>query len=142
MPKRKDPAPPAVRLPNGQFPPGNGAGWGLGRRGAGAPRLAKAGDAFSDAVRALANDPVVRKTKEERAAALLDHLEGLAFGAERQETQVSATVAALNRLEGLPVQKVDTTVTRAVISDKPLTEDEWLATHGMAPAVGTTESTH
>lgn len=41
--------------------------------------------------------------REARLAQLKDHLADLGLNADRQETQVSAIVAYLNREEGLPV---------------------------------------
>jgi hypothetical protein len=48
-------------------------------------------------------------SREAREAALTAHLEYLALNAEREETQVSATVHALNRLIGMPIQRQDVT---------------------------------
>lgn len=128
-------------------PKGNGAGKGDGLYGPAKGRtmlkpLGGKDSAYSEGVRAKSRDPDVLATKEARAAELQAHLENLAFTAEREETRVTATVAALNRLEGLPVQKVDTTVRRSVISDKPMAEDEWIATYGVGATGGPSESPH
>jgi hypothetical protein len=45
--------------------------------------------------------------KEARIAQLTENLGELALNAEREETRVSATIAALNRLEGMPRQRVE-----------------------------------
>lgn len=79
---------------------GNGPGWGGPKRGEG-HKITDAADA--KAVQAL-RTPERKAGKEARAAALLDHLETLAFNAERQETQLAAASAALDRLVGKPVQ--------------------------------------
>ena len=50
-----------------------------------------------------------------------------------------------DRLDGKPAQEidVDATVTQAIVSDEPLTADEWTAQYagGVAPAGGATEGT-
>lgn len=46
---------------------------------------------------------------------------------------------AASRLDGAPVQSVDLTDKRATISAEPLTEDEWIASRGLAAAAGTAE---
>ncbi|MBS7811202.1 hypothetical protein [Roseococcus pinisoli] len=48
---------------------------------------------------------LIAASREERVQALKDHLLNLAMGAEREETQLSATVALLNREEGMPVAR-------------------------------------
>ena len=45
----------------------------------------------------------IKADKADRIEQLLDHLAHLALNAEAEATQVSATVAALNRLDGMPV---------------------------------------
>ena len=86
-------------MPRGGTRRGNGPGWGGPKQGEG--HRITSGDAA--AVKAL-DTPQRRAGKEARAAALLDHLEALAFNAERQETQLAAANAALDRLVGKPVQ--------------------------------------
>lgn len=117
--------------------PGKGDGWGGQANGA-----SKAPPFSSDDQHRGAHTAAAIDGKAARIERLLNNLERLALGAEREETQVTATVAALNRLDGLPVQKVDATVTRATISDRPMTEDEWTAAYGMVPAAGASEGTH
>ena len=50
-----------------------------------------------------------------------------------------------DRLDGKPAQEidVDATVTQAIVSDEPLTADEWTAQYagGVATSTGTTEGT-
>ncbi len=106
----------AARDPQtGKFPKGNGAGqggpakgegWGGPARGASTKRI-KAGD--PDGIQALSNDAAVKAHQVERAEALTDHLFALAMNADRQETQLAATIACLDRIEGKPVQRQDVT---------------------------------
>lgn len=112
----------------GRFPPrpkpSAGDGWGGPAKGAG-KRIASSDDARLTQAR---NTPERRASKEERAERLLDHLENLAYGAERQETQVTATVAFLNRALGTPTATVRTEITeRSVIrAPEPIADaDEW-----------------
>ena len=58
----------------------------------------------------MSNDPEIRARQAERAARLHDHLYTLATDAERQETQLAATIAFLDRVEGKPVSRVDNRV--------------------------------
>lgn len=86
---------------------GKGDGWGGPAQGAhpdGAPFTADSptrhrgpGDPKKMAERAA-----FAAEKAARVEQLLQHLGNLALNAKREETQVSATVAALNRLDGLP----------------------------------------
>lgn len=41
---------------------------------------------------------------------------------------------AADRMDGAPVQPVDLSDKRAVVSSEPLTEDEWIAAHGVEAA--------
>ena len=82
---------------------GKGDGWGGPAKGpgVGGPRRGPppGQDAHGNPVQhALAAD------KEARIEQLVNHLGNLALNAAREETQVSATIAALNRLDGMPVQ--------------------------------------
>lgn len=52
---------------------------------------------------------LIQAAREERLAALKEHILDLAFTADRQETQLSAAVAYLDREEGKPVQRQDVT---------------------------------
>ena len=99
----------------GRFPKGNGAGrggsakgkgWGGPARGASTSRI-RVGD--PDGIQALSNDPAVKARQAKRAAALTDHLFDLAMNADRQETQLSAAIACLDRTEGKPLQRQDVT---------------------------------
>ncbi len=80
---------------------GQGAGWGGPSKGSGF-KAAKA-PAFKPANRAAAG--LHDKSRSARRQELLDTLFDLAFTAERQEVQVSAAVAWLNRVEGKPSAK-------------------------------------
>lgn len=82
--------------------PGKGAGWGGPARGASSSRI-KPGD--PDGVQKLSNDPTIKARQAERAETVREHLYTLALKAERQETQLAASVAYLNRIEGSPVQR-------------------------------------
>lgn len=87
--------------------PAKGAGWGGPAKGASASRI-KPGD--PDGIQAMSNDPDIKARQAKRAAKLHDHLYALATEAERQETQLAATIAFLDRAEGKPVSRVDTRV--------------------------------
>lgn len=77
---------------------GNGPGWGGPAKGPG-NRGPGPGRPPADVAKLIA------ARREERIAALKEHLLTLAVTAEREETQLSATVAFLNREEGTPVQR-------------------------------------
>lgn len=91
------PATSATRRGNG---PGKGDGWGGKAKGEGKkPGNKDAGRPKRD-VAAL-----IQAAREERLAALKEHLLELAINADRQETQLAATTAYLDREEGKPVQR-------------------------------------
>lgn len=46
-----------------------------------------------------------RQERNDRVESLIDALEVIAYEAEREETQLSAAIAFLNRLDGLPVAR-------------------------------------
>jgi hypothetical protein len=100
---------------------GNGAGIGGQAKGKGHPPFADSQEAA--AIQAL-HTPERAKSKEERAAALLEHLERLAVTAERENDQIAATVAALNRLEGMPIAR---TVTAHVLDPNSLSDADLAA---------------
>lgn len=91
----------------GRFPRGNGAGWGGPAKGGSASRIRK-GD--PEGIQAMSNDPEIAAARETRIAELKEHLYGLATSAERQETQLAATVAYLNRELGTPAASVNARV--------------------------------
>lgn len=101
-----------TRLGNGI---GQGAGWGGPARGAGRGGAARAYTAGCPTRRTFPGgqgDPGKRVARDEERASraatadeLRAHLSHLAFHAEREETQLSAAVALLNRIEGLPVAR-------------------------------------
>ena len=82
--------------------PAKGEGWGGPAKGASTSRI-KPGD--PDGIQALSRDASVADRREARIAALKAKLEDLAFNAQREETQLSAAVALLNREEGMPVAR-------------------------------------
>ncbi len=97
----------------GRFPKGNGPGrgsrgdgWGGPAKGASASRIRR-GD--PGGIQAMSNDAEIKARQAERAEELKDHLYHLALKAERQETQLAATVACLDRIEGKPLQRQDVT---------------------------------
>ena len=101
---------------------GKGDGWGGPPRGAGTGGPAKAFSASSATRRAGAGDPVkmaartVRFAEEKaRIEILIEMLGDLALNAEREETQVSATIACLDRLQGTPVKRSENFNTRVSI---------------------------
>ena len=112
--------------PNGA---GKGDGWGGPAKGS-APRGAKQ-PPFQPGNKAAAGTHDM--SDMEKAAKLRAHLYTLATTAQREETQVSATIAFLNRVEGTPKQffeqKTEMTVKR-VINGDPITADEWAAKYG------------
>ena len=92
-----------------------GPGWGGAARGAGSggpARPFRRGNATRVPFHKGLGDPAkveqrrVRTAENEaRIAQLTDFLEDLALNAEHEGTRLSATVAALNRLDGYPVAK-------------------------------------
>lgn len=86
----------------GRGGPAKGSGWGGPAKGASASRILP-GD--PDGIQAMSNDARVKALRERRITALKDKLENLAFHAQREETQLAAAVALLNREEGLPVAR-------------------------------------
>ena len=107
--------------------PSMGDGWGGPRKGASTTRI-RPGD--PDGIQRMSNDPEVKARRAAQAAELHEHLYGLAMGAERQETQLAATVAFLNRVEGTPGQKLDLTskgtseVVMKIITGVPRDDDD------------------
>lgn len=112
------PRKPAVSAGPGRGGPARGGGWGGPPKGAGRGGPAKPFTADSptrvtvplaEARAANGDRPSAYATRkerdEQRAETLRDHLYALATTAERQETQLSAAVAFLNRVEGLPVAR-------------------------------------
>lgn len=122
---------------------GNGAGRGGPAKGAGkgdgwgGPAQGEGSKECVSAFQHMSNDEIIRANAEARRAMLKDNLLLLALRAERQETQVSATVAYLNRDEGMPTQKqeIEARVASHVIRApaKAAGVVDWLAEH--APRV-------
>lgn len=95
---------------------GKGPGWGGPARGSGGDgRLyGPLTKDIRDKAVAVRKDPIAmaerrkfKRSQEERIDQLIGNLGDLALNADRQETQVSATIAALNRLDGMPKQKTE-----------------------------------
>lgn len=105
------------------MPGSQGKGWGGPAKGAG-KGPAKPFTAESPTRQTIPGgkgDPVKmdaraekRARDEVRAEELRDHLYTLATKAERQETQLSAAVAFLNRVEGMPVAKQQVEIKRPI----------------------------
>lgn len=101
MAARKNNAPTSgTRHGNGS---GRGDGWGGATRAPGEPKGTRADKTL--ALFKPANQAAVNRRGSEAAQALKDHLFDLARNAERQETQVTAAVAWLNRHEGTPIAR-------------------------------------
>lgn len=88
--------PRANRLPS-RGAASKGDGWGGEAKGSGAAPF-KPGNKASAGPRDMT-------TNEEKAERLRQHIYKLAEGAEREETQLSAAIAWLNRVEGMPVAR-------------------------------------
>jgi len=125
----------AKRVGNGA---GKGVGWGGPAKGQGAAPYAKGEPLRPKQGTGRTAEAV--DAKADRIAMLTANLEHLALSAEREETRVSATIAALNRLEGLPIARqitAETNVERVLrieIVDEP---SEHAAPDGEAAAPGT-----
>lgn len=88
---------------NGEgFGAGRGTGWGGPARGESTSRI-RPGD--PDGIQRMSNDPDIKARNAARNAELKEHLYTLAKTADRQETQLSAAVAWLDRDEGKPVAR-------------------------------------
>ena len=114
----------------GRFPKGNGSGrggpakghgWGGPPKGASTTRI-KLGD--PEGIQALSNDAEIKARAAARAETLLDHLFHLAMKGEREETQLAASVAYLNRVEGMPVAR---NLNQTVGDASQMTDDELAA---------------
>lgn len=81
---------------------GRGDPWGGPARGASGSRILP-GD--PDGIQRMSNDPDIKARNAARNAELKDHLYDLAKHADRQETQLSATMAWLDRDEGKPISR-------------------------------------
>jgi hypothetical protein len=110
---------------------GNGPGWGGPASGIPArssdPSDKRAAFSPGNKAQKRETDPIkvakkrrFKKDKAERIKQLTDHLSHLALNAETETLQVHATIAALNRLDGMPVAmqhnlNVETTLSEMVI---------------------------
>jgi hypothetical protein len=87
--------------------PAKGAGWGGPARGASTSRI-EPGD--PDGITSMRHDPDVLARRARQADELHERLFALATAAERQETQLAATIAFLDRVEGKAIARVDNRV--------------------------------
>jgi hypothetical protein len=101
--------------------PGKGDGWGGPAKGAGKPYFAK-GETQEGQGRGH-TAPYVEK-REDRLAMLRDHIWNLAMTAQREETQLAAANAYLDREEGKPIAR---TVTATVDDVSQLSDLELAA---------------
>lgn len=118
----------AGRPPSPSTRLGKGKGIGGPAKGAGS----KVPFAADDQYRGAYNHASIA-SKAEREERLLNHLENLALTAARESDQITAAVAAMNRLGGMPVQKNinENTNVRTVIRApaKPADAREWMQQH-------------
>lgn len=95
---------------------GNGAGWGGPAKGAAPDRKPKTD--FSADTNAQGHSRATPDTRaalrREQAEQLKDMLHGLALSGESESARVQAATAFLNRVEGMPVARVETTVKNPV----------------------------
>lgn len=108
---------------------GQGDGWGGPAKGASKSRILP-GD--PDGIQPMSNDPRIAARGKERLGVLRDKIFELALTAEREETQLAAANAYLNREEGTPVQRVVT----ASVTDPSLLTDAELAAIAAAGSRG------
>jgi hypothetical protein len=94
------------RLANGRFPPGNGAGWGGPAQGPGNGKERKlSGPGPGRAQYSQAGE--ARLERQARHAELMKQvLFDLALDSEKDEVRMNASAKLLDRIEGLPVQRI------------------------------------
>jgi hypothetical protein len=116
---------------------GKGAGWGGPAKGASTSRIVP-GD--PDGIQSMSNDPRILARGRVRLEHLRDRLYEMSFNAEREETQLAAINAYLNREEGTPVQRV---VTASVTDPSQLTDEDLaaIAASGSRGALAAPEDT-
>jgi hypothetical protein len=114
---------------------GAGEGWGGPPKGASATRIVP-GD--PDGIQSMSNDPRILARGRIRLDHLRDKIYELALSAEREETQLAAANAYLNREEGTPVQRV---VTASVTDPSQMTDEELaaIASTGRGNLIGPSE---
>jgi hypothetical protein len=114
---------------------GKGLGWGGSAKGASASRIVP-GD--PDGIQPMSNDPRILARGRIRLDHLRDKIYELALSAEREETQLAAANAYLNREEGTPVQRV---VTASVTDPSQMTDEELaaIASTGRGNLIGPSE---
>jgi hypothetical protein len=89
--------------------PGMGAGWGGPANGASTSRLAGAGDAYSDAIRALAADPRHAASKVPLRELVFRTWVEVAAGGESESARVVAAEKLMDRLDGKATQRSEVT---------------------------------
>jgi hypothetical protein len=89
------------------YSPPKGEGWGGPRKGASASRI-RTGD--PDGIQPMSNDPAVRARRIQEADDLHDHLLHLAKSARNEQTQLAATIAFIERIEGKAISRVDSRI--------------------------------
>jgi hypothetical protein len=87
---------------------GKGEGWGGPAKGASTSRYV---EGETQPMQGKSRTSEVVRSREERLAALKDKIFDLASSAEREETQLAAAIAYLNREEGLPIARQLTATT-------------------------------
>lgn len=107
-----------------------------------------------NAIRLKGNERIVKRVAELQAKVeakvlltleehmnRLEHLSKLAEEVGQNSAAITAEVKR-GELMGYYVARSESTNTNYNITDKPQTEDEWEAEHGLAPANGTSALTH
>jgi hypothetical protein len=91
-----------------------------------------------EGIQTMSNDPRILARGRVRLDHLRDKIYELALSAEREETQLAAANAYLNREEGTPVQRV---VTASVTDPSQLTDEDLaaIASTGRRSIIGTPE---
>lgn len=110
---------------------GTGAGWGGAAKGEGSKAP---GPGRGITGKSVAELMAAQRAREIAAEAWLAILKDPAHPRHADMVEKAAS-----RMDGAPVQPVDLSDKRATVSAEPLTEDEWIARHGVAPAGGSTE---
>jgi hypothetical protein len=108
---------------------GNGAGWGGPAKGEGNAVKGIAGPGRGITGKSVAELMALQAAREIAADAWLAILND-----PEHPKHAEMVAKAADRLDGAPVQPVDLSDKRAVVSAEPLTEDEWIASHGVAAA--------
>lgn len=114
--------------------PANGPGW--GGPASGGPARGMEGLAMRN-YKSVAERVAQRASKEARIEAMVNEIEGIAYSEEPATTRLSAAVAFLNRMEGLPVARnlnADASVGYVVYGEREAESIEtWKQRHLPAP---------